>query len=448
VAASVVRQQGKIFTIMMARQMGKNETSAQLEAYLLRLYSGRGGQLVKAAPSFKPQIVNSILRLKDVLGSHPLTRDQWRPSYGYMLTLGRAGISFLSADPKANIVGATASLLLEIDEAQDVDPEKYDRELRPMASSTNATTVLYGTAWAEDSLLERQRRANLEHEARTGERRHFEYDWTHLAQTTEPYRLFVEAEIARLGIDHPSIQTQYLLHTISDAGRLFSEEQRRHLASSRPRLMAPRDGAVYVAGIDLAGEDEEAQDAGSRGYKPKRDSTVITIAEVGRDANGQPTCTVVDHVWWTGKDMVWQFDELVQLWERWRFAYAVVDASGIGAGIASFLTSRYSERVEEFVFTAPSKSQLAYTMLGMTNTARLSIYQEPESHTWRECWTEIRLCRYELKANEILRWSVPEVEGHDDFVVSLALCAHAADQAAPAPHSGLIRSSPYDDAKW
>jgi hypothetical protein len=43
--------------------------------------------------------------------------------------------------------------LKKIDEAQDVAIEKYDRDLRPMASTTNATTVLYGTAWSDDTLL-------------------------------------------------------------------------------------------------------------------------------------------------------------------------------------------------------------------------------------------------------------------------------------------------------
>lgn len=41
---------GDTFTVMMARQSGKNERGAQLEAYLLRLHADRGGQIVKAAP--------------------------------------------------------------------------------------------------------------------------------------------------------------------------------------------------------------------------------------------------------------------------------------------------------------------------------------------------------------------------------------------------------------
>jgi hypothetical protein len=39
-------------------------------------------------------------------------------------------IMFFSAGPESNIVGATANILLEIDEAQDVAIEKYDRESR------------------------------------------------------------------------------------------------------------------------------------------------------------------------------------------------------------------------------------------------------------------------------------------------------------------------------
>jgi hypothetical protein len=59
-------------------------------------------------------------------------------------------------------MGATADLLREMDEAQDVDEEKYRRDFRPMASTTNALTVLYGTAWSDDCLLEKQRQSNIE----------------------------------------------------------------------------------------------------------------------------------------------------------------------------------------------------------------------------------------------------------------------------------------------
>jgi len=448
VVRSVLGREGKIITVMFGRQMGKNETSAQIEAHLLSLFAATGGSIVKAAPSFKPQLITSILRLKDTLDRSPVTRGRWLPQYGYMVRLGNATISFLSADPAANVVGATASLLLEIDEAQDVAPEKYDRDFRPMASSTNATTVLYGTAWSEDSLLERQRRINLSHEARTGERLHFEYDWSVLAAINPHYKAFVEGEIARLGVEHPTIRTQYLLQTLSDAGRLFSAEQRAALRGSHRRLRVPEPDRVYVAGIDLAGADEQAEDAVARLLSPRRDSTVITIAEVSRDVLGRAEARVVDHVWWTGRDQVWQYERLLDLWQRWRLTRVAVDASGIGAGIAAFLSARHAARTDSIVFSAPAKSKLAYAMLTMINARRLTVYADDGSPESRQLWTEVVACRYWLRAGEQIGWAVPETEGHDDFVVSLALCAHAAEQLVIPAAGTLIRARPDEESRW
>jgi hypothetical protein len=39
------------------------------------------------------------------------------------------------------IVGQTANLLLELDEAQDIQIQKYDKDLVNMVASTNATRV-------------------------------------------------------------------------------------------------------------------------------------------------------------------------------------------------------------------------------------------------------------------------------------------------------------------
>ncbi len=55
-----------------------------------------------------------------------------------------------------NLVGHTADLLLEVDEEQDVDVEKFDRDFRPMA----ALTVYYGTPWGPRSLLEQAKAAH------------------------------------------------------------------------------------------------------------------------------------------------------------------------------------------------------------------------------------------------------------------------------------------------
>ncbi len=448
VLRSVLHGEGKVFTIMFARQMGKNETSAQLEAYLLALFGRRGGTVVKAAPSFKPQVITSMLRLRETLERNPLTRARWHSRFGYMIGIGAAVTAFFSAEPHANVVGATASLLLEIDEAQDVDPEKYDRDFRPMASSANATTVLYGTAWARDSLLERQRQINVEHERRTGERLHFEFDWRVLAGVSPVYGRYVEAEIARLGVQHPTIQTQYLLHCLDDAGLLFSTEQRRALEGTHGRERGPIPGCIYVAGIDVAGEDEQAVDAEARRRAPRRDSTVITIAAVERDDAGQVVLRIVDHVWWTGRNQVWQYESVLDLWRHWGFARVAVDASGIGAGLAAFLAAQQPARVDGVTFNAPIKSRLAFALLAAINTGRVSLYADDGSAEARQCRREIGETRYRLRGQEQLQWEVPAADGHDDFVVSLALCCHAAEEMAPPAIGNLLRARNPSEEGW
>ncbi len=152
VVDSVVKRRGLTIVIMFPRQSGKNELQAQLETYLLMLYSEDGGELVKVSPTWKPQAQNAMRRLERVLEKNLLTRGRWEKASGYLYRVGQAQMAFFSGAPEANIVGATASLLLEVDEAQDVSIEKYDRAIAPMAASTNATRVLWGTAWTGDTL--------------------------------------------------------------------------------------------------------------------------------------------------------------------------------------------------------------------------------------------------------------------------------------------------------
>ncbi len=436
---SVRTGRGDVLTVMMARQMGKNQTSAALEYYLLALFSRAGGQLVKAAPTFKPQVINSMLRLRRELEG-PYTAGRSRPVFGYGLQLGRARILFFSAEKGSNVVGATADILLEIDEAQDVDETKYVQDFRPMASTTNATTVLYGTAWTEDCLLEKTRRHNLELEARDGRRRHFEYDWTVLAALNPAYKQFVAGEIARMGPDHPVVRTQYLLHAVPGLGKFLSARQRDLLRGRHARLRGARAGEVYVAGVDVAGEDEEASDAALRALKPRRDSTVVTIGRVSWNEQGEVGVEVVEHYWWTGRDHRAQLGELERLLRGvWGCRRVVVDATGVGAGLASWLGRTLGDLVvEQFVFSAPSKSRLGFQLLEMVNTGRCRVYGDGGEEA-AELWCEVGLARYEMRENNALRWYVPAHEGHDDFLVSLALCCEAAQGAARPAADAVVR---------
>jgi len=221
---SVRHGDGRSFSVMVSRQGGKNEMSAQLELLLLLGNLDREADSVKCAPTFHPQGRVSLRRLwsrVQAIGMGALTGLE----SGNTIRCGRARQFFLSAEPGANVVGHTVHHLLEADEAQDIDADKFDKDFRPMAATTNATTVYYGTAWTETDMLAEVRRRHLEMERRDGVRRHFEFDWETVARHNPAYRSFVDAERARLGEDHPLFITQYLLRPLTGGGRQRQDNQ-------------------------------------------------------------------------------------------------------------------------------------------------------------------------------------------------------------------------------
>ena len=197
-----------------------------------------------------------------------------------MIRLGNARTVFLSADRTSRVVGHTAHLLLEIDEAQDVSKEKYSRDFKPMGATTNATTVLYGTAWDSTTLLEETKQTNLELERKDGIRRHFQYDWQEVAKYNPAYQNYVEKERERLGENHPLFLTQYCLQPIKGGDGFLSAAQRAQLQGEHPRHHHPQPGKMYIAGIDLAGEAEQVEDELLTSFRPKQDSTLVTIGEM------------------------------------------------------------------------------------------------------------------------------------------------------------------------
>jgi hypothetical protein len=359
-------------------------------------------------------------------------RGRWRVSDGHIVSLNRAQVTFMSAAETANVVGSTASLLLEIDEAQDVSPGKFDRDFRPMGATANVTTVLYGTAWTHDTLLERTRNAHLAQEAADGVRRHFEYSSAEVAVHNPDYGRYVDAEVARLGADHPLIQTQYLLRSLGASGGFLSETQLALLQGDHARQRRPEPGAVYVAGLDVAGADEQREGDLLEPSGARRDSTVLTICEarwetVG-DAIEEPRLRIVDHVAWTDVPHRQLYERLLGLLrEHWRCRRVVVDATGVGAGLAGFLAAALGRVVvEPFQFTTGSKSDLGYALIGAINGGRLRVYAADGSPEWREYWEQARAAQSALGPHQRLSFFVPPTRGHDDYLMSMALAVRAA----------------------
>ena len=455
---SVRSGRGLTFAVMMARQAGKNETSAQVEALLLNLYRRRGGFMVKAAPTFRPQTMNSILRLMSAFEGSALPSP--RLESGYMVRVGRARALFLSAGPNANVVGATANILLEADEAQDILESKWNKDFRPMGASTNVTTVLWGTAWTSDTLLARTIRVLRWEEGRDRVRRVFIVPWQRVADEVPAYGEYVRGEIARLGHDHPLIRTQYDLAEIDGEGGMFPPATRALMQGSHQRQRQPTEGREYALLVDVAGEAEDRlEGAMLRAREPRKDSTAATVVEVVRHASSgaEPGLAlhltrylVVDRYYWTGRPHPELFGALVHLAELWQARRVVVDATGVGAGLASFLKRALGSRVTPFVFTAKSKSDLGWTFLGICNSGRLLDYRDDGGPEYRQFWREVSAADYVVSEGpgQLMRWGVADTSIHDDLLISAALCgALESDERSPILPSQIIEARDVLDAR-
>jgi hypothetical protein len=425
VLESVFGRKGLTFSVEIARQGGKNELSAQLELLLLTLFMAEPRNIVKCSPTFKPQTLISMMRLKDRLNDAGFA-GIWKPEMGYIVRLGNARAIFLSADESANVVGNTAHILLEIDESQDVSKEKYTKEFKPMGATTNCTTVHFGTTWDDTTLLEEVKQSNLELERRDGIKRHFRYDWEEISKYNPDYLAYVQGEMERLGENHPLFLTQYRLLAVHGGGGFLSAQQRAQLQGEHCRRRSGEAGQAYVAGIDLAGEAEEGEGDYLRALNPKRDATVVTIGEVemppGDGIVKEPAVRIVEHYRWVGKKHTELYAQLVDILKNvWHCRRVVVDATGVGEPVAAFLKKALGSRVTPFTFTQQSKSELGFNLLAAVNSGRLKVYIGDGSEEYREFWREMELARSQYRASQTMNFYVDPAKGHDDFLMSLAL---------------------------
>ena len=416
-------------TVIMPRQSGKNEIAAALVAFLLRVHAREGGTVVVCAPTLDPQARISAERIRAALAA----TDPLVPSAGQSrsrsdtVAVGRARALLLSASPQAGVAGHTASIALIADEAQDIDEDWFNRQFRPMAASTGAPTVLFGTAWNGRTLLERAAAANRARDAATrhGPRQHHQAGWREVAATLPAYGAYVESERDRLGATHPLFLSQYELVPGEVAGRLLTRDLLAALEGGHEPLAEPEPGERYVAGLDFGGEGEDA------------DATVLTIARVDASADpGASVCRVVAQREWRGAPYARVLDDVRALDRRWRFDRVSADATGLGAPLVAQLRPQLGHRLDEVVFTAASKSALGYGLLAAARTGRLALPRDDGSPEAARCRVELAACEASLVTGGRLSWG--NDRGHDDYVVSLALCLRAAESAG-APRVAVGR---------
>ncbi len=430
---AIADRNGGVFVIRMSRQTGKNECEAMIEDRALCVWSPVFGSIyIRAAPTWQPQIVNSKMRLEKHLNCDPLIEGKYDKREGYIYECGGAQIQFLSANKQSNVVGATASLALSVDEAHKIDKDKFDEDFAPFTASTNAPTFMWGVAAdKQDMLFQYRERVPPEHL--------LEFPSPIWCELSEAYAKHYAERVQLLGQDHPIIATQYDLIDIDSVGTFLNGAQQASLfAGEHPRLPAPRAGYEYTAIVDVGGESEEDADSEMiRETESGRDSTAIWIVEWDDRDDTLPyrTCRIVTGYWWTGEKHMKQIDNVCRICQAWGVSGGVIDARGVGEPLAMEVQRRFPA-VRPYKATLPNVSDDCYDLLARVNTGSVRFWRaDPAADAeLREAHAQARHTRYEIRGHEQMKLIKPKGAGsagkHIDMIKALTYL-HRAEPMQP-----------------
>jgi hypothetical protein len=225
------------------------------------------------------------------------------------------------------------------------------------------------------------------------------------------------------------------LEEIDATGGLFPPLRRALMHGDHERRHEPVPGRRYVLLVDVAGEDEAEGDATSRLLMAnrKRDATALTVVDIAAPYGQLPTYRVVDRQLWLGVKHATLHAKILALAHHWHATFVIVDATGVGAGLASFLENALRDRLIAVQFSPKVKSELGWDLLGVVETGRYRDYVENAGPDTRQFWYEVEHCQHEIRRGpgQSMRWGVWETpaydglvaRGHDDLLLSAALVA-------------------------
>ena len=131
------------------------------------------------------------------------------------------------------------------------------------------------------------------------------------------------------------------------------------------------------------------------------------------------------------------YSQLVDIFKNvWHCRRIVVDATGVGQPVSSFLKQSVGSVVGPFTFTKQSKSELGFNLLAAINSGRLKMYAGDGSTEYQEFWLEVDKAKSYYRPSQTMNFYVDPSQGHDDFLMSLALLVEAGNLYEPREAKG------------
>jgi len=430
------RHDGKTCVVMSSRQTMKNHVSAFCQLRHLMIRRARGGSWIQFAPTYRPQIVNSKDRLKTFIALDPIIGKHLKPRWreGFICQSGQAQIAFLSADKRANVVGATADHCVSIDEAHTVEEGKYEEEIAPMSGWENAGRIMWGVGSARGTLLHKYHEHNTEKNPKLV----LKYPWWKWAEVRPKYADHVKERIDQLGEDHPIFLTQYALKFVDAKGNFFSDAQIRDMQDSDFQRQRTKDDfsnkQTYVL-VDIGGEDRVGRpDEQVRMEKPTQDSSFGVAIQFDWDHPAAvmnfPIVKVVDLFFRTGA----KFRDLESSLGAWLDKInpygGVFDARGLGNPLASYWEDKTNGRIQAYMADLSTVSDDCFDLLARVMHRTVKIFRDDGSLEYSAFIDHCKNASYELFGFEKMRMTKPELDqtAHIDGAKALSYIGRVAEK--------------------
>ncbi len=498
---SCLNRKGLEFLWVFPRQSGKDETIAHLCTFLLTLFHRLEACIVHVYPTSQ-QITVGSTRLERRMDNNWTAGRWWTKTKPMRRGIGQAVVAFFSGHPQARSEGATANLLLIINETQDQHEPTIDRRFTPMRASTNATALYVGTVRTAHDLLWKLKTRLERLQQEDGIQRVFMVTPDQVGKENTHYAAFVANQIQTKGRQHPSVKTELFNEPLDAIAGLFPSRRLALMRGTHERETQPQAGETYVITIDVGGQDEAATsiiDPTPDLQSPGRDYTVATVARVVRrsPANGEREIRPFGHTYQivdvftdhgsrhfqrspgpsgTSPGQPSLFDRLLAYINHWKPLAVVCDASGVGQGITDALINASAIQIIGFDFAkSHGKAKLGNNFLALVETGRLKYFAghpaDPDAEGTDTYWyfTQCEHCSYHLAEGTPiergLQWGVPPeatitlADGttepiHDDRLLSAALLAEAdrlaqtGDIFLGTTASAVIPRTPAKDKAW
>lgn len=430
---SVIVGDGKTITALMARQVGKTETIANVVATLMimlpklaipfkRLRKFREGVWVGAFAPVDMQAEVLYNRIVGVLTSKRATEmladpeiNDYVTGRGKVRILGRSGsfVRRVSAHPTSSIEGQTFHIIL-VDECQKADEKVISKSIRPMGSSTRATMVFTGTPNMNKNVFYKAIQFNKRDTAHGGKRNHFQVDWKEAAEYNKDYKLFVTEERRRLTEDSMEFKLSYRCMWLLDQGMFTTSEKLAKLGDrSMQSVVHSYHTSPVAVGIDCG---------------RKQDRTIVTVVFVewdNPDPFGLYHHRVLNWLDLEGVDWEEQYFRIREFLANYNVWKIGIDSGGLG-DVVSDRISRimpYAEVVN--ITSSPGEQSKRWKHLmqlidreqiawpGGAKVRNLKVY--------RRFIQEMEDLELEYKGPNMLARAPKEANAHDDYPDSLAL---------------------------